>query len=158
MRSLGFNLHPDPTIYRVPTWLLQATFPLSLVKNIPSQKEEKLTTVFSFALIPTPIQSRKGLRKPFFTRYPGPLGLWTPPSHITTVQWVTPASCLPQDAPPHPDRANCVYIYILHICILKLHCHVCPFLWCLALTYCLGQSGGGRGMPQWREWQNQIAT
>nr|BAE01654.1 unnamed protein product [Macaca fascicularis] len=75
MRSLGFNLHPDPTIYRVPTWLLQATFPLSLVKNIPSQKEEKLTTVFSFALIPAPIQSRKGLRKPFFTRYPGPLGL-----------------------------------------------------------------------------------
>uniref|UniRef100_A0A2I3GV33 Uncharacterized protein n=1 Tax=Nomascus leucogenys TaxID=61853 RepID=A0A2I3GV33_NOMLE len=68
MRPLGFNTNPDPTIYR-------ATFPLSLVKNIPSQKEEKLTTVFSFAPIPSPIQFRKGLRKPFFTRYPSPLGL-----------------------------------------------------------------------------------
>uniref|UniRef100_A0A2I3T1A2 Uncharacterized protein n=2 Tax=Pan TaxID=9596 RepID=A0A2I3T1A2_PANTR len=63
MRPLGFNTNPDTTIYRVPTWLLT------------SQARKKLTTVFSFAPIPTPIQSRKALRKPFFTRYPGPLGL-----------------------------------------------------------------------------------
>lgn len=40
---------------------------------------------------------------------------------------MNPASYLSQDALPHLDRANCVYIYILHICILNPHCHVCPF-------------------------------
>lgn len=66
-------------------WLLQATFPLSAVKNpSPSQKGDEVT--YGVFCCTDPQFSPGGDLVTPLPQYPGTLGLRAPPSQVTRVQ------------------------------------------------------------------------